>query len=130
MKLGREARSPVIRYTGHLAPWQGFSQLNQEIQKHFATYHFCSEHAHLLRCFAGSSGKASGQVGLDEARRAAGACDLWEPEHSKAFSNLGEHKNLVLAQTSFPVLFHFLFNSERSQTHFCVGSNLFPSSIV
>ena len=77
VKFGREARSPVIRYTGHLAPWE-MSSLTT-VYSFSYWYHFNSEHAHLLRCLARSSGKTSGQVGLDEAWRATGARDLWEP---------------------------------------------------
>ena len=43
------------------------------------SYHLDSEHAHLLGCFPRPSGKASGEVSLDEAWRAAGARDVREP---------------------------------------------------
>ena len=45
----------------------------------YTSYHLDSEHAHLLGCFPRPSGKASGQVSLDEAWRAAGARDVREP---------------------------------------------------
>jgi len=58
--------------------WQGGEVASHEVNRAPGT-HLDSEHAHLLGCFPRPSGKASGEVSLDEAWRAAGARDVREP---------------------------------------------------